>query len=54
MTGLKNRVYAFLAQQGDEVREEVARETNIFSEKGQKGLLGLDLAPREKGLPAFL
>jgi transposase len=28
----------------------VARETNIFSEKGQKVLLGLDLAPREKKL----
>jgi len=41
MTALKNRVHAFLAQQ---------RETNIFSEKGQKVLLGLDLAPREKKL----
>ena len=34
----------------EEVREVVARETNIFSEKGQKVLLGLDLAPREKKL----
>jgi transposase len=41
MTALKNRVHAFLAQQGEEVRE-----TNIFSEKGQKVLLRLDLAPR--------
>ena len=43
MTALKNRVYAFLAQQKEEVREEVARETNIFSAKSQKVLLGLDL-----------
>jgi len=50
MTALKNRVHAFLAQQREEIREEVARETNIFSEKGQKVLLGLDLAPREKKL----
>jgi hypothetical protein len=49
-TALKNRVYAFLAQQREEVREEVARETNIFSEKGQKVLLGLDLARGEKRL----
>jgi transposase len=39
MTALKNRVHAFLAQQREEIREEVARETNIFSEKGQKVLL---------------
>lgn len=50
MTALKNRVHAFLAQQREEVREVVARETNIFSEKGQTVLLGLDLAPREKKL----
>ena len=49
-TALKNRVYAFLAQQREEVREEVARETNIFSERGRKMLLGLELAPREKKL----
>ena len=36
MTALKNRVYAFLAQQKEAVRETVARETNIFSAKGQK------------------
>jgi hypothetical protein len=47
---LKNRVHAFLAQQREEVREEVARETNIFSERGRKMLLGLALAPREKRL----
>ena len=46
MTALKNRVYAFLAQQREEIREVVARETNIFSEKGQKVLLRLELAPR--------
>jgi transposase len=50
MTALKNRVYAFLAQQKEEVREEVARETNIFSVKGQKMLLGLDLDRGEKRL----
>jgi transposase len=50
MTALKNRVLAFLAQQREEVREEAARETNLFSEKGQKVLLGLDLAPGEKRL----
>jgi transposase len=33
-TALKNRVYALLAQQREEVRQEVARETNIFSAKG--------------------
>jgi transposase len=50
MTALKNRVHAFLAQQREEVREEVARETNIFSERGRKMILGLALAPREKRL----
>jgi transposase len=50
MTALKNRVHAFIAQQREEVREEVARESNIFSEKGQKVLLGLDLARGEKRL----
>jgi transposase len=39
-----------LAQQKEEVREEVARETNIFSEKWRKMLLGLDLARGEKRL----
>jgi len=46
MTALKNRVHAFLAQE----REEVARETNIFSVKSQKVLLGLDLSRGEKRL----
>jgi len=50
MTALKNRVYAFLAQQKEAVRETVARETNIFSVKGQKALLELDLARGEKRL----
>jgi len=50
MTALKNRVHAFLAQQKEEVREEVARETNIFSAKGQKVLIGLDLGRGEKRL----
>ena len=39
-----------LAQQREEVREEVARETNIFSEKGQKVLLGLEIGREEKRL----
>ena len=42
MTALKNRVYALLVQKKEDVRK-----ANIFSEKGQKALLGLDLAPRE-------
>jgi transposase len=50
MTALKNRILAFLSQQREEIREEVVRETNIFSDKGQKVLLGLDLAPGEKRL----
>jgi transposase len=50
MTALKNRIYAMLAQQREEVREEVARQTNIFSEKGQRVLTGLELAAREKQL----
>jgi len=50
MTALKNRVHALLAQQKEEVRQEVARETNIFSAKGQKRLLGLDLTRGEKSL----
>ncbi len=54
MTALKNRVHAFLAQQKEEVRQEAARETNIFSVKGQKMLLGLDLSREEKSLLAAL
>lgn len=50
MTVLKNRVSAFLAQQKEGVREEVARETNIFSVIGRMMLLGLDLARDEKRL----
>jgi transposase len=50
MTALKNRVYALLAQQKEEIREAVATETNIFSEKGQKVLMELDLARGEKRL----
>jgi transposase len=50
MTALKNRVHAFLAQQKEEVREEVARETNIFSAKGQKVLMGLEMGRGEKRL----
>lgn len=54
MTALKNRVHAFLAQQQEEVRQEAARETNIFSVKGQKMLLGLDLSREEKSLLVVL
>ena len=49
-TALRNRVYVFLAQRREEVREKVARQSNIFSEKGQKILLGLDLARGKKRL----
>ena len=47
MTAVKNRVYAFLAQQREEIRREVAREKNIFRRKGRR-CSGLDLARGEK------
>jgi transposase len=51
MTALKNRIHAFLALKREEIREVVARETDIFSEKGQKALLGPDLAPTQAMTP---
>jgi len=50
MTALKNRVYAFLSQQREELRETVAWESNLFSAKGQKAILALDSASGEKRL----
>jgi len=35
-----NLILSFLLQQREEVGEEAARKTNIFSEKGQKVLFG--------------
>jgi len=50
MTAFKNRVYALHAEQREEVRDALRREANIFSGKGQKVLLGLNLALGEKRL----
>ena len=46
-TSVKNRLRALLAQQEEEVRLEVARVENLFTEKGMKVLRGLVLAERE-------
>jgi transposase len=54
MTRVKNRVHALIAQQREEVRQEAAREKNLFSERGQKVILGLSLAVREKQMLASL
>jgi transposase len=50
MTALKNRVYALLAQQKEEVRERLAKVTNIFSVKGREMILGLDLPLDDRSL----
>jgi transposase len=50
MTALKNRVYALLAQQKEEVRERLAGVTNIFSAQGREMILGLALPLEEKSL----
>jgi len=50
MTALKNRVYALLAQQKEEVRERLAQVTNIFSVKGREMILGLDLPLGDRSL----
>jgi transposase len=50
MTALKNRVYALLAQQKEEVRERLAQVTNIFSVKGREMILGLDLPLDDRSL----
>ena len=46
-TSVKNRLRAVLAQQGEEIRLEVARVENLFTAKGMKVLAGLDLPERE-------
>jgi transposase len=46
-TSVKNRLRALLAQQGEEIRGEVARVENVFTAKGMKVLTGLALPERE-------
>jgi len=46
-TSVKNRLRALLAQQGEEIRGEVARVENLFTAKGMRVLEGLDLPERE-------
>jgi transposase len=46
-TAVKNRLRALLAQQGEEIRQEVERVEDIFTEKGLKMLGGLALPERE-------
>ena len=46
-TAVKNRLRALLAQQGEEIRGEVARVEDLFTEKGMKVLRGLALPERE-------
>src|SRR4030042_3045883 len=54
MTRVKNRIHALIAQQREEVRQEAAREESLFSERGQKVILGLSLAVTEKQMLASL
>ena len=42
-TSVKNRLRALLAQQGEEIRKEVALVENLFTAKGMRVLEGLDL-----------
>lgn len=46
-TAVKNRLRALLAQQGEEIRLEVARVENLFTVKGMKVLTGLVLPERD-------
>jgi len=46
-TAVKNLLRALLAQQGEEIRAEVERVENLFTEKGMKVLQGLALPERE-------
>ena len=48
MTRVKNRIHAFVVQQKEEIQQEAAREKNMFSERGQKMLLGLACPEPEK------
>lgn len=50
MTRVKNRLWAFLAQQSEEIREKVSRERNIFGRKGLVVLKGLDFPEGEEKL----
>ena len=50
MTRVKNRIRALLAQQVEEIRQEVSREKNIFGKKGLAVLRGLNLPEGEKKL----
>ena len=46
-TSVKNRLRALLAQQGEEIRLEVERVENLFTDKGMRILRGLaDLPPK--------
>jgi len=47
---VKNRLRALLAQQGEEIRQEVERVENLFTDKGMKILTGLALPEREAKL----
>ena len=54
-TAVKNRLRALLAQQAEEIRLEVARVEDLFTDKGMKVLAGLVLPEREaKMLGALL
>jgi len=46
-TAVRNRLRGLLAQQGEEIRLEVARVENFFTDKGIKVLVGLALPERE-------
>jgi len=46
-TSVKNRLRALLAQQGEEIRQEVERVEDVFTDKGLKILKGLALPESE-------
>ena len=50
LTRLKNRIRVLLAQQGEEIQQEVRRVKNIFSERGKEILKGLSLVEPDKTL----
>lgn len=53
-TSVKNRLRALLAQQGEEIRQEVERVEDLFTDKGMKVLKGLALPEREAKLVGAL
>jgi transposase len=53
-TSVKNRLRALLAQQGEEIRLEVERVEDLFTDKGMKILRGLALPEREAKLVGAL